>query len=326
MISTLGVKRPSLPLWGLVLAGGDGRRLQEFIRNMRGEDLPKQYVNFVGRRSMLEHTLDRIEKLIPAGRVFTIVTKHHFRHAAVRRQLSERNEERIVVQPGNKDTLPGILLPLLYIYKYCAEAIVAVFPSDHCILDEDRFMDHVQLAARAVAHDSSQIVLLAVEAQYPEVEYGYVIPRPGRGDLSLWGTYSPEKFVEKPDLATARQLVDDGGLWNTMTMVFKVRTLLDLLQRFCAPTYLRFGAILDAIDTPNEATIIDQAFREARPVNFSKDFLETVAMARPEAIAVLPVLQVHWSDWGSPQRLANAHPIPANLGKPTQYAQALSFA
>ena len=160
---------------------------------------------------MLEHTFERAERLIPARQIVTVVTKGHLRHGAVRDQLSRRPPENIIVQPENKETGPGIFLPLVHLYKRCPDANVALFPSDHFILEEDRFMDHVSLAARAVAHDPSRIVLLAMEAQYPEVEYGYVVPREGHGRLNLWGIRDTARFIEKPDPATARKLVDAGG-------------------------------------------------------------------------------------------------------------------
>src|SRR5262245_5485899 len=162
-----GSRVPSL--WGLILAAGDGRRLQHYVRQVRGEELPKQYVNFIGRRSMLEHTYNRVEKVIPPRQIVTVVSKQHLRHELVRQQLARRAVQNIIVQPENKETGPGILLPLMHINKRCPEAIVAVFPSDHFILEENRFMDHVALAARAVAHDDSRFVILAMEAQHPEV-------------------------------------------------------------------------------------------------------------------------------------------------------------
>jgi mannose-1-phosphate guanylyltransferase len=291
------------PLWGLVLAGGDGRRLQSYIRKSYGGDLPKQYVNFVGRRSMLEHTFERAEKLIPARQIMTIVSKQHLRHQAVRFQLARRTPENVIVQPENKETGPGIFLPVMHLYKRCPDAIVAVFPSDHFILEEERFMDHVALAAQAVAHDPRRIVLLAMEAQYPEVEYGYVVPREDPGRLHLWGIRNTARFIEKPDPAAARRLVDAGGLWNTMIMVFKVRTLLTILQRLHPTMHERFSHIYDAIGTPTEINTIDDVYRTLEPLNFSKGFLELVVAASPGIISILPVLQVFWSDWGSPARL-----------------------
>lgn len=295
-----------------MLAGGDGKRLQGYIRNTCGKDLPKQYVNFVGRRSMLEHTFDRAQRLIPSRQIVTVVSKQHLRYAAVRDQLSRRAPENVIVQPENKETGPGIFLPLMHLYKRCPDATVAVFPSDHFILEEDRFMDHVAVAAQAVAHDPSRIVLLAMEAQYPEVEYGYVVPRENHGRLNIWGIRNTARFIEKPDPPTARHLVDTGGLWNTMIMVFKVRTLLTILQRLHPTMHEHFSRIYDAIGTSAETRTIDEVYRTLEPINFSKGFLELVAATSPETISILPVLQVFWSDWGSPERLLQVREILAN--------------
>src|SRR5687767_9752363 len=84
------------------------------------------------------------------SRILTIIGRHHLGYAEVRRQLFSRPKQNIIVQPANKETGPGILLPLMHIYKRSPEAIVAVFPSDHFIWEEDRFMNHVQLAAESV--------------------------------------------------------------------------------------------------------------------------------------------------------------------------------
>jgi len=298
-----------------VLAGGDGKRLQGYIRNTRGTDLPKQYVNLIGRRSMLEHTFERTERLIPARQIVTVVSKQHLRYGAVRDQLSHRAPENIIVQPKNKETGPGIFLPLMHLYKRCPDATVAVFPSDHFILEEDRFMDHVALAAQAVAHDPSRIVLLALEAQYPEVEYGYVVPREDHGRLNLWGIRNTARFIEKPDPLTARHLVDAGALWNTMIMVFKVRTLLTILHSLCPTTHERFSRIYDAIGTSAETRTTDEVYQTLEPMNFSKGFLELVAATRPETMSILPVLQVYWSDWGSPERSLQVREILADSAR-----------
>jgi mannose-1-phosphate guanylyltransferase len=289
--------------WGLVLAAGDGKRLRSYLQQSRGIELPKQYVNFIGRRSMLEHTFERAEQLIPERQILTIVSKDHLRFTEVRRQLADRAKGNVIVQPANKETGPGIFLPLMHIYKRAPEAIVAVFPSDHFILEEERFIDHVDLAVKAVSHDSSRIVLLAMEAQGPEVEYGYIVPHTGDGALDLWGTRTAANFVEKPDLVQARELVRAGGLWNTMIMVFQVRTVLKMMQRLFPTTYLHFARIFEAIGTPEEKPAVESVYQTLEPMNFSKSFLEKITAIDPVAISVLPVLQVFWSDMGSPERL-----------------------
>jgi mannose-1-phosphate guanylyltransferase len=239
-------------LRGLVLAGGEGRRLQSYVQQLKGEELPKQYVNFVGRRSMLEHTFHRAEKLIPAEQIFTVVSRQHLAYAEARRQLSARPRETLIVQPANKETGPGILLPLMFIYKRCPEAIVALFPSDHFILEEDHFMSHAHLAAQAVKHDPTRIVLLAIEPYKPATDYGYVVPHADIGRPCRFGTRTVSTFIEKPAADMTLKLMTQGGLWNTMTIVFKVDTLLKLVRRVQPALYLNFCRILEAIGTVEE--------------------------------------------------------------------------
>lgn len=295
--------------WGLILAAGDGTRLQGYVERLKGQHLPKQYVNFIGRRSMLEHTFERVEKLIAPAKIFTIVAKHHLQHREVRRQLTSRDRGTVIVQPANKETGPGILLPLMYLSKRCPGAIVSVFPSDHFILEEDRFMDHVDLASKAVASNPSDIVLLATEAQGPEIEYGYIAPHDSSSELSLYGTRPVARFVEKPAKAVADHLIESGGLWNTMVMVFKVKTVLEMFEQIHPVAFRQFCQILDAIGTPHEQETVDQVYRNLTPMNFSKGFLEPVSALYPRAIHVMPVLQVFWSDWGSRQRIVEVRQV-----------------
>lgn len=295
--------------WGLVLAAGDGTRLQSYVERLKGRQLPKQYVNFLGPRSMLEHTFERAERLIAPEKIMTIVGKHHLQHDEVRQQLANHDQDTVIVQPANKETGPGILLPLMHIHKRSPEAIVSVYPSDHFILEKDRFMEHVELASRAVAHDSSRIVLLATEPQGPEVEYGYIVPRDDSWQLSLYGIRAIARFIEKPPRTVAEHLIEAGGLWNTMVMVFKVTTVLEMFARIHPLAFQRFRLIYDAIGTPDEQDTVEQVYRDLRPINFSKGFLEQVSVIHPGAIHVMPVLQVFWSDWGSRERVLEVRRI-----------------
>lgn len=290
-------------LWGLILAAGDGRRLQRYVQQCKGEELPKQYVNFVGQRSMLEHTFHRVERLIPPRQILTIIGRHHLAYSEVRRQLSSRSEQTIIVQPENKETGPGILLPLMFLYKRCPEATVALFPSDHFILEEDRFINHACLAAQAVRHDPTRIILLAIEAQRPETDYGYILPGDAIARSGGFGTRKVLGFVEKPEADLAVELMMAGGLWNTMTMVFKVKTLLALVRRVYPAVYLNFCRILEAIGTPDEQATIHDVYELLEPMNFSKGVLERIADGYPESVSVLSVRQVYWSDWGCGQRI-----------------------
>src|SRR5690554_3800827 len=121
-------------LWALVLAGGDGRRLQELTRRLAGRPIPKQYCRIAGDRSMLEATLDRIAPLVPRERTLVIVNRDHLDLA--RSQLAGLPPENMLVQPSNRDTGPGLLWSLLALERRAPGALLATLPSDHYIADD----------------------------------------------------------------------------------------------------------------------------------------------------------------------------------------------
>jgi mannose-1-phosphate guanylyltransferase len=284
---------------GIVLAGGEGTRLRSFIHQLRGDFLPKQYVKFIGTRSMLEHTFHRAERLIPPERLFTVVTQYHLSHLEVKQQLLSRAPGTVVVQPVNKETGPGILLPLMHVYRRHPESSVAVFPSDHFIAQEELFMDHVELAFSAVERNPSSLVLVGIQPHEPEPEYGYIVP----GREAHPGLCEVLRFVEKPAPHAALELIEQGSLWNTMVMIFKAKTMVDLVCRAAPQLHRVFANILEVIGTPHEVQTINVAYRQMDAMNFSKGLLESFSVQHASRLMVLPVRGVHWSDWGSEQRI-----------------------
>ncbi|TMB74060.1 MAG: hypothetical protein E6J54_04340 [Deltaproteobacteria bacterium] len=300
---------------GIVLAGGDGKRLQPFIDRLGGGGLPKQYMNFIGTRSMLEHTFQRAETLISPDHLFTVVNQDHLRFPDVKRQLSSRPHGNVVVQPENKETGPGLLLPLIHLYKRYPDSTVVVFPSDHFIEDARLFMVHVELAFLAVERDPSGLILLGMEPSGAEPEYGYILPGRRVESLHPSGVCEVSKFIEKPERPSANALILKGGLWNTMVMVFKAEMLLDLVRR-AAPTLSRFfDRISRAVGTDAETDVAEEAYRQMEPVNFSQGLLEPLSLQRPSPLLVLPVRGVHWSDWGSERRIMSALQKTRHVGQ-----------
>src|SRR5215470_13462504 len=102
---------PSGDLWALVLAGGDGTRLQALTRLIAGTPIPKQYCRILGRRSLLETTLSRIRPIVPTARTLTIINRDHL--AIARPQLRSLDARNVLVQPRNLDTGPGVLMSML---------------------------------------------------------------------------------------------------------------------------------------------------------------------------------------------------------------------
>jgi len=292
---------------GIILAAGDGTRLRPMIRRLRGDTLPKQYVRFDGRSSMLEQAVERAATLIPEARLFTVVGRHHLSYRDARTQL-DRCGGPVVVQPANKETAPGLLLPLMHLYKRHPEAVVAVFPSDHSISDDGLFMSYVNLAYHVVEQHPWLVVQLGVEPKGVEPEYGYILP----GKVITRDTFPDVRtvvgFVEKPDAHTAELLTLQGGVWNTMVMVFRAKTWLRLVSTGLPELYEAFRRVYHVIGTRDEARVIEEVYATIRPVNLSAGFLSCIAATSPSPLAVLPVRGVTWSDWGSERRILASMP------------------
>lgn len=300
---------------GIILAAGEGNRLRSFVENLRGYALPKQYVNFIGRRSMLEHTFCRAQRMIPAERLFTVVSQSHLRHPDVARQLSSRPMATLVQQPDNRDTGPGLLLPLAHLYRRYPDSTVVVFPSDHFILEEDLFMAYVDQAFRVVEQDPAKVVLLGIHPSEAEPEYGYIVPGKRLTGPSTPGTREVSRFIEKPEREVARDLVSCGGLWNTLVMVFKAKTFLNAVSRIAPLLYGYFERIWRAVGTPSLGHLVKEVYQQMCPLNLSKGLLELLPLERSPELCVLPVRGIQWSDWGSEQRIIRVLQDTGYLGR-----------
>lgn len=273
------------------------------MRRLRGDDLPKQYVNFIGRRSMLEHTCDRAARVVPLEKLFVVVSKEHLSFPEVRRQLAAVPPDNVVVQPANRDTVPGILLPLLHVHKRYPDAIVAIFPSDHFVLEEERFMSHVRRAFSVVESDLSRLVLLGVDPRGPDPDYGYIVPGKKIDDSRSCSVRQIEMFVEKPPSEAAAKVISREALWNTMVTVFACKTFLSVVPRAVPGLHRMIEEVRAAVDTPDEKDVTERVYQRLPALNFSKGILEALPFEHRRSLVVLPARGVTWADWGTPERL-----------------------
>ena len=251
---------------------------------------------------MLEHTFDRAEQLISPECLYTVVARDHLRHPEVRSQLSGRIPHSVVVQPMNRETGPGLLLPLMHLLLRYPNSIVAVFPSDHFILQEDLFAAYVQQAFEEIERHPSRILFLGVEPTDAEPEYGYILP-----DDQYLDSGSPvirvKAFIEKPEPRIASQVISLGALWNTMAMVFKPEPLLHLVGLSAPKLHRSFEKIFRVLKTSSGSSAVEKIYRGMQPVNLSKDLLEKIDMYSRNQLFAISMKDLVWSDWGSEERI-----------------------
>lgn len=285
-------------LWSVVLAGGEGKRLGPLTQQWLGRHRPKQYCTFTGTRSMLQHTLDRADRLTAPDRKVTVIARAHLQEA--RPQLEGR-PGGVIVQPADRDTAAGIFLPLTYVRARDPRATVAIFPSDHFVYPEDRFLDSVRYAVQAAERLRDRLVLLGVQPTGAELDYGWI--HLGR-NLGWNGERVQEvaAFLEKPSLVEAHAALGAGALWNTFVMAARLETLWTL-GWFCFPTIMQLLERLeDAIGTEDEDTVLDSIYQVMPVRNFSRDLVQHI----PANVAVVQLNGAYWSDWGRPERIAES--------------------
>jgi mannose-1-phosphate guanylyltransferase len=286
-------------LWSIILAGGNGDRISALVRHWMGRPIPKQYCSFVGSRSMLQHTLARADALGRREHQLVVIAKSHQNEALS--QLADRSPGTIVVQPANRDTLPGIFLPLTHLRSRDSKATVVIYPSDHFVYPEEIFLEGIANAIRAVEELPHKIILTSVPADCLELEYGWISP-----GTELWrnGEYSlhtVRQFSEKPSRAKAIALWASGGLWNTMVIAAKVQTLWQLGWKFFPEILSLFERLRSAIGTSREAAVLDAVYGLMPALNFSADLLPKAA----GQLSVISIKGIVWSDWGRAERIAD---------------------
>lgn len=275
--------------WAIILAGGDGTRLQSMTRAITGDNRPKQFVPVIGRSTLLDQTRQRVALSFEPSRTLIVVTQKHRRFYEP--LTNEVSPTLLLEQPVNKGTAPAILYALLQVALKSPTAIVALFPSDHFFADDEEFMSHIDIAMDAVKEPEA-VMLLGITPTAPETEYGWIEPEPSILASAEKSITRVRKFWEKPGSSLASSLMKRGCLWNSFVMVGRVDALLKLTRAALPEMYAAF-------ETAAEPEAIAELYSRIDDSNFSHQVLA----ARPEDLMVMRVGDVGWSDLGEPNRV-----------------------
>lgn len=273
-------------IWTIILAAGDGTRLRSLTTDDQGITIPKQFCSFKSPKSMLAHTLDRAGRVAPRDRIVLVVAAQHQQWWEP--ELSFLPQENIVIQPQNRGTAIGILLPLLVIQQRDPSAVVVVLPSDHFVANESVMEKSLTQATITASENTNKVILLGIAADAPDTEYGWIVPsRPVMGPCR-----QVDSFIEKPPQAVADALLRQGALWNSFILVASVSALIQFYERTHPNILHEFPLELSDLS-------LDELYDTLPSVDFSHDILER----NSDDLWVLPVPSCGWSDLGTPQKI-----------------------
>lgn len=283
--------------WALVLAAGEGTRLRSLTTVASGTTVPKQFCSLYEGPSLLHEALCRARTVAAEDRICVIVAEQHRRWwEGALWTVPLRN---VIVQPENRGTGLGILLPLLHILSRNPEARIVLLPSDHHVREESVLTSAIQDALEQLQRRRSQILLLGIRPQELDPDLGYIVPGLSDGR----GAFTVERFVEKPSLVLASDLIRAGALWNTFIVASTGLALLKLYRdRFPEIVSLMMSAFEADHRAVSDGIAMAEVYEQLPAVDFSRDIL-----AGPLAdLRVLPVPPCGWSDLGTPKRVAEA--------------------
>lgn len=209
----------------VIMAGGAGTRFWPASRR----DRPKQFLDLADGRPLLRATYERVAPIIPCDRVWVVSGQRTTE--ATRSLLPEVPSGNILGEPCGRDTAACAGYAAHVVQSRDPDAVCVVLPADHLIGDEERLRSALATGARHVDREGG-LLTFGVRPTRPETGYGYLKLGEPHSQLEEWTIHRLERFVEKPDLATARSYAASGGyLWNSGMFAWRARDLLEEIRR-----------------------------------------------------------------------------------------------
>ena len=267
----------------VIMAGGRGERFWPKSRNNR----PKQFLSLTSDgETMIQKTVKRLLPLVDMEDIY-IVTNAAYTELVLD-QLPDLPKENILAEPCARNTAPCIAFAASVIKQKYDDAVMLVLPSDHLIGYEDIYINTLKKAIRA-AEQGKNLVTIGITPTYPETGYGYINFGKECGD-----TYEVERFVEKPDLPTAKEYLASGKyLWNSGMFVWKVTSILADMKEFMPDIYDGAVRIGEAFNTPGFEDVLVKEFYA-----FRSESVDFGIMEKADNIYTRPG-SFGWDDVGS---------------------------
>lgn len=208
----------------VILAGGSGTRFWPYSRSL----YPKQLLKVVGDRSMLQMTVDRLQKIKKVTDIYIITRKEL--HQTILKEIEGVPEKNILVEPSGKNTAPAIGLMATYFELEDPETVMGVFPADHLIVGHHEFEKAINTADHLAKKDKN-LVTIGIKPGHASTAYGYIQYDENSEERHM-DAYRVRTFAEKPHKKLAERFLESGDfVWNAGMFFWKVNTFMNCLEK-----------------------------------------------------------------------------------------------
>ena len=271
----------------VILSGGSGTRLWPLSR----ESHPKQFLPLLGERSLLQMTWLRLRGLAGMGAPLVVANEEHRFLVAEQLRQVDAEPSALILEPVGRNTAPAIAVAAMRAMAGGDDPVLLVLPSDHVITDEPGFRAAILQVLPAA--EAGELVTFGIVPTASETGYGYIKAAPGAGPVG--GVRPVQRFVEKPDAATAAHYLASGEyFWNSGMFAFRASRYLEELQRTRPQMVTAVREALDKASVDADFLRLDRDAFSASP----SDSIDYAVMESTERAAVLPI-DVGWNDVGS---------------------------
>ncbi len=268
-----------------IMAGGIGSRFWPMSRTA----LPKQFLDVLNTgKTLVQWTYERYAKFIPAENIFIVTSEEYV--DIVKKQLPKLPVENILAEPSKKNTAPCIAYISFKLAQMNPDAKCIVAPSDHLILEEDRFQS-IALEALDFVNNIKALATLGIQPTHPNTGYGYI---QFEGLEVAKDVYKVKTFTEKPDLEIAKSFLASGDfLWNAGIFAWKISNILTAFEKYQPEMYELFDQEKPHFNTTEENAAIQRIYPQCTNIS-----IDIAIMEKANNVYVMPA-SFGWSDLGT---------------------------
>lgn len=274
----------------VILSGGSGTRLWPLSREL----YPKQLLALTGERTLLQQTANRVKDFAGIAAAIVVCNEEHRFLVAEQMKAEGIATTAIILEPAGRNTAPATAVAAIKAQCLAADALLLVLPADHLIADVKAFQDAVEVGMPLAA--AGKLVTFGITPHTPETGYGYIKQgaQLANGEENV-AAYEVAKFVEKPDLKTAKKYLESGDyLWNSGMFLFRADTFLEELGRHAPEMVESCRAAFDKRYQDLDFLRLDKKSFAACP----NDSIDYALFEKTDRAAVVPI-DPGWNDIGS---------------------------